>query len=83
MKSPKIYFTDTGLVCRLLGIRDKDQIDYHFLKGALFETFVVAELVKGSYNMGEELDLYFWRDNHRKEIDVILESGTKQSGIEI
>ncbi len=83
VKNPKIYFTDTGLVCSLLGIRDKDQLDYHFLKGALFETFVVTELVKSNFNIGEKFGLYFWRDNHRKEIDVILESGMKQSGIEI
>jgi len=83
VKNPKVYFTDTGLVCSLLGIRDKDQLDYHFLKGALFETLVVTELLKSNFNSGEQFGLYFWRDNHRKEIDVILESGMKQSGIEI
>lgn len=83
VKNPKIYFTDTGLVCSLLGIREKEQIDYHFLKGALFETFVVGELVKSNFNIGERFSLYFWRDNHRKEVDVIFESGTKQAGIEI
>lgn len=83
VKNPKIYFTDTGLVCSLLGIREKEQIDYHFLKGALFETFVVSELVKSNFSIGERFGLYFWRDNHRKEIDVILESGMKQTGIEI
>ena len=83
VKNPKIYFTDTGLVCSLLGIREKEQIDYHFLKGALFETFVVSELVKSNFAVGERFGLYFWRDNHRKKIDVILESGLKQAGIEI
>lgn len=83
VKNPKIYFADTGLACSLLGIREKEQIDYHFLKGALFETFVVSELVKSNFAIGERFGLYFWRDNHRKEIDVILESGLKQSSIEI
>lgn len=83
VKNPKVYFTDTGLVCSLLGIREENQLDYHFLKGALFETFVVTELLKGSFNNGEPFGLYFWRDNHRKEIDVILDAGTRQAGIEI
>lgn len=83
VKNPKIYFADTGLACSLLGIREKEQIDYHFLKGALFETFVVSELVKSNFAIGERFGLYFWRDNHRKEVDVILESGLKQSSIEI
>jgi hypothetical protein len=74
---------DTGLVCSLLGIREKEQINYHFLKGALFETFVVSELVKSNFSVGERFGLYFWRDNHLKEIDIILESGMKQAGIEI
>lgn len=83
VKNSKIYFTDTGLVCSLLGIRAEEQLDYHFLKGALFETFVVSELVKSNLNMGDRFSLYFWRDNHRKEVDVIFESGTKQAAIEI
>ena len=83
VKNPKIYFTDTGLVCSLLGIREKEQLDYHFLKGALFETFVVNELQKGRFNHGEPYGLFFWRDNHRKEVDVIIESGTGQAALEI
>ncbi|TVQ26994.1 MAG: ATP-binding protein [Spirochaetaceae bacterium] len=83
VKNPKVYFTDTGIVCSLLGIRDREQIDYHFLKGALFETLMVSELVKAGFNRGEPFQLYFWRDNHQKEIDVVLECGLKQIGIEI
>lgn len=83
VKNPKIYFTDTGLVCSLLGIRKKEDIDYHFLKGSLFETFVVNEFIKSSFNYGEKFDLYFWRDNHKKEIDLILDLGIKQYAFEI
>lgn len=57
----------------------KNQIDYRFLKGALFATFVAAAFVKGTFNMGERFSLDFRRDNHRKEIDGILESGTMRS----
>ena len=83
VKNPKIYFTDTGLVCSLLGIRDKNELDYHFMRGALFETFVVNELLKNNFNYGEKYGLYFWRDNHQKEMDVVIEAGARQYGVEI
>jgi uncharacterized protein len=83
VKNPKIYFTDTGLVCNLLGIRKPAEIDYHFLKGSIFETLIVGESMKYSFNYGEQLQLYYWRDNHKKEIDLIIDSGTDHFGIEI
>lgn len=83
VKNSKIYFTDTGLVCSLLGIRKPDELDYHFLKGNIFETFIVSEFIKGCYNSGEPYDLYFWRDNHKKELDLIVEYGNNRLGIEI
>ncbi|MCP4178722.1 MAG: ATP-binding protein [bacterium] len=83
VKNSKIYFTDTGLVCSLLGIRKSEELDYHFLKGNIFETFVLSEFIKGCYNTGEKIDLYFWRDNHKKEIDLIVDSGINKYGIEI
>ncbi|MGL1892777.1 MAG: ATP-binding protein [Spirochaetaceae bacterium] len=83
VKNPKIYFTDTGLVCSLLGIRKKEDIDYHFLKGSLFETFIVNEFIKYNFNFGEKFDIYFWRDNHKKEIDLILDLGIEQLAFEI
>lgn len=83
VKNPKLYFTDTGLVCNLLGIRNRDDLDYHFLKGNIFETFVLSEFIKYNFNYGEMLQFYFWRDNHQKEIDVIIDFGTKHFGIEI
>lgn len=83
VKSPKIYFTDTGLVCSLLGIRKKEELDYHFLKGNIFETFIINEVLKANYNVGEKYELYYWRDNHKKEIDLIIDFGVKKVGIEI
>ena len=55
VKTPKLYFTDTGLVCSLLGIKKKEELDYHFLKGSIFETFVVNEVFKSNLNTGEKL----------------------------
>jgi len=83
VKNSKIYFTDTGLVCSLLGIRKSEELDYHFLRGNIFETLIISEFIKGCYNTGEKFDLFFWRDNHLKEIDLIVEHGISQFGIEI
>lgn len=83
VKRSKIYFTDTGLVCSLLGIKKQEEFDYHFLKGGIFETFIINEFLKLNYNLGEKYEMYFWRDNHRKEIDLILDFGLKQLAVEI
>ena len=83
VKNPKIYFTDTGLVCNLLGIRKRDEIDYHFLKGNIFETFVMNEFIKYNFNYGERLQLFYWRDNHQKEMDLIVDYGTDHYVVEI
>ncbi len=83
VKNPKIYFTDTGLVCSLLGIRKKEELDYHFLKGHIFETFIVNEFIKYNFHLGERFELYFWRDNHKKEIDLIIDTGIEQFAAEI
>ncbi len=83
IKNSKIYFTDTGIVCSLLGIRKQEELDYHFLKGNIFETFIISEFIKNCYNTGEKFELYFWRDNHKKEIDLILDYGINKFGIEI
>ena len=83
VKKPKLYFTDTGLVCSLLGIKKKEELDYHFLKGGIFETFIINEVLKSNYNIGGKFEIYYWRDNHKKEIDLIIDIGIKQFGIEI
>ena len=83
IKSPKLYFFDTGLVSWLLGIREQSQITIHSLRGALFETWVVAELIKGRLNRGLQPNLYFWRDSTGNEVDVLAEQGERLLPIEI
>ena len=83
VKSPKLYFTDTGLACWLLGIRSEAVLALHPLRGALFETWVIGEAFKARYNAGEATDLYFWRDNNGLEADLVYEQGNKLQAIEI
>lgn len=76
IKAPKIYFHDSGLLCWLLGIQEAGQLATHPLRGSIFETMVVSELVKTRSNRGERAALYFWRDSNGNEIDVIAEVST-------
>ncbi len=73
IKSPKLYFYDTGLASYLLNIRDKTQLSTHYIKGSLFENFVILELLKHRYNQGLQSDIYYWRDNKKNEIDCIVD----------
>ena len=82
VKSPKIYFYDTGLLCWLLGIQEAEQLATHPLRGHIFETFVVSELVKTQLNRGERAAFYFWRDSNGNEVDVIVDDGGKLMPIE-
>jgi hypothetical protein len=82
IKSPKLYFLDTGLLCYLLRVRTADELRTHPLRGAVFESFVFAELVKNRFNLGLEPDLYFWRDSSGKEIDFVLDRGLELLPIE-
>lgn len=83
VKTPKLYFLDVGLMAWLLGIRDEASIQTHSARGALFETWVISELIKQRYNSGQPADLYFWRDNVGHEIDVIYETPQGLQAIEI
>ena len=83
VKTPKLYFYDTGLASVLLGLKSKDQAQLHFAKGALFENLVIAELMKNRYNTGNRPDFYFWRDNTGNEVDLIIDEGTHQKAVEI
>lgn len=83
VKSPKLYFVDTGLACALLGIRTVDQIALHPFRGALFENMVIAEIRKQYLNRGWSPKLFFWRNNTGNEIDVILETTQGDIPIEI
>lgn len=70
-KSPKIYFTDTGLLCFLLGITTADQLSTHPLRGAIFENLVVTEMIKEEFNNAEIPNLYFYRENSGREVDIL------------
>ena len=83
VKSPKLYFFDTGLASYLLRIKNQEQLEIHFQRGALFENFVINELMKYRYNSAQRDDLYYWRDKHGKEIDCIIDRGEKLIPIEI
>jgi predicted AAA+ superfamily ATPase len=83
VKTPKLYFIDSGLVCRILGIHDREQLFLHPNRGNLFESFIIAELLKQRFNRGFTPDLYFWRDNTGMEIDVVQEDGNTLTAIEI
>lgn len=76
-------FYDTGLVCYLLGMEKTEQLSLHFLRGELFENFVLAELTKNRYNRGLQSNLWFWRDNKGSEIDCIIETANNLYPIEI
>jgi predicted AAA+ superfamily ATPase len=83
VKTPKIYFYDTGLAAWLLGIQNPEQLSIHPMRGALFEALIVAELIKNRQNQGIPGNLYFWRDSTGNEIDVIIEAGDKMMPLEI
>lgn len=83
VKSPKLYFYDTGLACQLLRIRSRDHLEAHPLRGALFENFVVAEIAKAYHHHRRTPPLYFWRDSTGHEVDLIVEEGDDLTPIEI
>lgn len=72
IKAPKMYFYDTGLCCSLLEITDPEQLVTHYMRGALFESFVMSECCKYFFNQGKNPQLYFWRDTQGNEVDGLL-----------
>ncbi len=82
-KTPKLYFMDTGLACYLLDIESPTQLSRDKMRGHLFENFVVTEALKHRYNAGKDSHLYFYRDAHRNEIDLLLRRASGFSAIEI
>jgi hypothetical protein len=83
IKSPKLYFYDTGLVCSLLGIVNAKQTLTHAAKGALMENLTVSELLKKQFNTGSTDNLYYWRDKTGNEVDIIIENLSRLKAIEI
>ena len=83
IKSPKIYFYDTGLVCFLLGINSANELKNHFVYGQLFENLIISEEIKNIWNKRANEKLYFWRDTHGNEVDLIIDKGLDKEIIEI
>lgn len=83
IKSPKIYFLDTGLLCYLLRIREPEDIPVHPMKGAIFENFVFSEIYKAFAHRGELPPLYFWRDRTGHEVDIVIDTGKRLVPVEI
>ena len=83
VKTPKLYFLDTGLLCHLLRIPDALALQTHAMRGAIFETWAVTEVIKHRYNQGLSADLYFWRDNHGTEFDLVFEQAGRLQAVEI
>lgn len=83
IKSPKLYFTDTGLACHLLGIDSTNQLIKDPLYGNLFENWVIVELMKTRYNQGVDPNFYFYRDTAGQEVDLIVQKGSQLIPIEI
>jgi hypothetical protein len=84
IKTPKMYFMDTGLCCYLNGITAADMLMNSNINGALFETYVVSEVLKSYWHHGERPYIYFYRDmDNNREIDILIESQGKIWPIEI
>jgi hypothetical protein len=76
VKTPKLYFYDTGLACSLLDISSPSQLATHYLRGGLFENLVITNFLKRAWNKGYEADLRFWRDSQGNEVDLLLYDGS-------
>ena len=83
VKMPKLYFYDTGLASSLLGIQSADQLSSHYLSGALFENFILTEYLKFKANTLSSVEYYYWRDKVGHEIDLLTETSSTISAIEI
>ncbi len=83
VKSPKVYFTDTGLLCYLVGLRDSEHAASGPMGGAIFENLVVAELFKIYIHRGEEPALFYWRTSAGSEVDMVIETQDLLVPIEI
>jgi predicted AAA+ superfamily ATPase len=83
VKSPKIYFLDTGLLCYLLRVQSVEDLNNHPHIGAIFETFVFSEIYKSFHHRAEEAPLYFWQDRTGNEIDLLIDRGRMQFPVEV
>lgn len=82
IKTPKLYFYDAGLLAHILEIENADEWITSPHKGALFENFMLVEVLKNYWNKGQRAPFYFWRDSNGNEIDLIIEKGKNIKCIE-
>ncbi len=84
IKSPKLYFYDSGLVCALLDIKSSSQLDTHYLRGGIVESLLISEIIKYYYNRGERPHhVYFWRNQTGNELDCVIQKNNQLVPIEI
>jgi len=83
VKMPKLYFYDTGLAAALLGIENSRQLELNPFRGALFENFVILDLIKQRFNQAKSSNLFFWRDSAGNELDVLIDQAERLIPIEI
>lgn len=83
VKTPKIYFYDTGLACYLLDIDNPKQLAHDKMKGHLFENMIVSEAIKHQLNKGKSNNLFFYRDSNKNEVDLLLTNGGNFKALEI
>jgi predicted AAA+ superfamily ATPase len=77
IKSPKLYFYDTGLACHLLNMTEAQQVETYYQRGSLFENAIISELLKNRLNQAKNQTLYFWQDSNKNEIDLLEEVSDK------
>ncbi len=82
VKAPKLHFIDSGLACYLLDIRAPEQLRHHPLRGAIFESWVVAELLKWQVHAGQAARLFHYRETRGLEVDLLIETGGRRIAIE-
>ncbi len=83
VKTPKLYFIDTGLACSLLSIRKKEELAHSHFRGALVENYLISECIKNGLNTQTGQAFYYWRDNKGLEIDLIIQNADLVELIEI
>jgi uncharacterized protein len=83
VKAPKLHFLDSGLACYLLGIREPEQLRLHPLRGAIFESWVIAEIYKTHLHRGVQPGLFHYRETRGLEIDLLVDRGERLDAIEI
>lgn len=83
VKTPKLYFLDPGLAAWLLRIESREALETHAMRGPLFESWVVSELLKARFNRGRASNLYFWRSRGGHEVDALVDRGATIDPVEM